>query len=234
MARTLPASQREPTRIAIDHGTSGTSAAAYFGDSNDTELVPVGYNVDTNSANTRFPAQMQVTQFADRVDIDAVGFDGVSKLLDRKAGNYLMTRTIESPKLLLDPVRCGQGQARQDALFLRKVGVSAWDCFRAYMKTFLEILKKSINVDSIETVCLTVPAMYAVGDRRSVAMQTSMANEIALAVKHAWGENYRLDDKLDFESEPVAVMAHLAAQKRLGDEDDRVVGQPLRCPQAKS
>ena len=233
MARAIPAPKRKATRIAVDHGTSGTSAAAYYPESGAIELVSVGHNVETSSAFTRLPAQVQITQFEDRIDIDVIGFDDVALLLGKKVGKVIGTRTIAAPKLLLDPARCSTGQARKDVLYLEEVGVSAWDCFRVYMERFLELLEEKIDIDSIETFCLTVPGMHADGDRRGEEMQDGMAREIDLAARHVWREDYCLNEKLDFESEPVAALAHLAISHLQTGDASRPVRRRAHLPASK-
>lgn len=224
MASTISATpRRKATRVSVDHGTSGTSAAIYHSTSGATELVSVGHNHESSSAYTRFPAAMLITEFENRVDIDAIGYDDPALLLGQKVGK-VSDRFIAAPKLLLDPVRCRTGPARKDASYLEKVGVSAWDCFRVYMEKFLKILEKEIDIDSIETFCLTVPGMYTDGNRRGVEMQERMAREIDLAARRAWREDYCLNDKLDFESEPVAALAHMAMSQRMTDK----TGCPVR------
>ncbi|KAK8146250.1 hypothetical protein G3M48_003376 [Beauveria asiatica] len=184
-------------RVAIDFGTTGTGIARYDESTEMACLVPVGWNVTEDSTRTRLPSAMLVTQFEDRVDMSLVLFDNVSNLRAKKEseGKVVSSRIIASPKLLLDKARCKNGQLYEDASYLEK------------------IIKDEVDIDSIETWCLTVPVMYTKADESSEEMQDSMTREMITAARTVINKDYNINDGLEFESEPVAVMTHLAAQR---------------------
>ncbi|OAA44446.1 hypothetical protein ISF_09640 [Cordyceps fumosorosea ARSEF 2679] len=157
-------------------------------------LVPVGWNVTEDSPRTRLPAAVLVTQFEHRVDVSIVGFDDVSKLRAKKEieGKVISSRFIAALKLVLDSNRCKKGQALKDASYLKEM---------------------KLTPDSIETWCLAVPVMYPKADKPSEEMQDNMTREMITTVRTVINKDYNTDDTLEFESESVAVMAHLAARR---------------------
>ncbi|KAM3499186.1 hypothetical protein MY11210_009632 [Beauveria gryllotalpidicola] len=211
----MPQQNHKAKRVAIDFGTTGTGIARYDESTKMSCLIPVGWNVAEDSTRTRLPAAMLVTQFEDRVDISIVGFENVSELRARKEseGKVVSSQFIAAPKLLLDPNRCKKGQALKEASYLKKVNITPWFLYRVYMEKVLQLLKDEVDIDSIETWCLAVPVMYTKADKLSEEMQNNMTREMITAARTVINQDYNIDDGLEFESESVAVMAHLAAQR---------------------
>ncbi|OAA39762.1 hypothetical protein ISF_09841 [Cordyceps fumosorosea ARSEF 2679] len=221
----MPQQKHKAKRVAIDFGTTGTGIARYDKSTEMPCLVPVGWNVTEDSPRTRLPAAMLVTQFEHGVDVAVVGFEDESKFRAEKEreGKVIRSELIAAPKLLLDPNRCKKGQALKDAEYLQEVNVTPWHLYRVYMERILQFVKDNVDIDSIETWCLTVPVIYTTADKPSEEMQDKMTHEMITAARSVINEEYNIDGSLEFESEPVAVMAQLVAQRSLKTQGEIVV-----------